>query len=280
MITRRVDQTGYQRIRGPLKWHGGKSRLASRIVEIMPPHLHYVEPFAGGLAVLFAKPPAGVSEVVNDLDGDLMTFWQVLRDEHHFARFQRAIEAVPFSEAEWLEAKRNLAEQPDADPVSRALWFFIACRQSLAGRRDTFAPLTRRRTRRGMNEQASAWLSAVEGLPSVHGRLRRVAVLCRPALDVIESQDGPDTLMYCDPTYLPSARSTQDVFSHEMSELDHFRLLDMLKRAKSQILLSGYPSEMYETTLSGWNRHVFEVPNDAAGGRAKGRQTEVLWANF
>src|SRR5262245_64280770 len=110
MTKRRVDGTGYRRVRGPLKWHGGKSRLASRIVELMPPHLHYVEPYAGGLAVLLARPPADVSEVVNDIDGELSTFWEVIRDEGTFARFRRAVEAVPFSEAEWLEASRLLLE--------------------------------------------------------------------------------------------------------------------------------------------------------------------------
>jgi DNA adenine methylase len=71
-------------IDGPLKWHGGKHYLAPKIVALMPPHLHYVEPFFGGGAVLLAKNPDGVSEVVNDLDGDLINFWKVLADEATF----------------------------------------------------------------------------------------------------------------------------------------------------------------------------------------------------
>ncbi len=84
----------------PLKWHGGKHYLARRIVARMPPHTHYVEPYAGGLAVLLAKNPDGVSEVVNDLHRDLTTFWRVLQDADAFEDFRRAVEAVPFSEAE------------------------------------------------------------------------------------------------------------------------------------------------------------------------------------
>jgi len=87
----------------PLKWHGGKHYLAARIVVPMPPHLHYVKPFASGLAVLLAKNPDGVSEVVNDLDGDLLNFWTVLADEAMFSQFHRRIEATPFSEAHWYE---------------------------------------------------------------------------------------------------------------------------------------------------------------------------------
>lgn len=142
-------------VNGPLKWHGGKHYLAPKIVALMPPHLHYVEPFAGGLAVLLAKNPDGVSEVVNDLDGDLLNFWRVLAEESAFSQFQRRVQAVPFSEAHWHEAQDM---EHETDAVDRAVSFFIRCRQSLAGRRDIFAPLSRNRTRRGMNEQASAWL--------------------------------------------------------------------------------------------------------------------------
>jgi DNA adenine methylase len=266
---------------GPLKWHGGKNYLAQRLVALMPPHTHYVEPYAGGLAVLLAKDPRGVSEVVNDLNGDLTTFWRVLQDADSFERFRRVVEAVPFSELEWQDAQDGLQRCPDAAPVQRAVWFFLCCRQSLAGRMDAFAPLSRNRTRRGMNEQASAWLSAVENLPAVHARLRRVAVLNRPALDVIRSQDGPGTLLYCDPPYLHQTRANRDSYGpHEMTEADHRQLLDVLGRCRGEVMLSGYPSELYDGALAGWTRHTFDLPNNAAGGATKGRETEVLWRNF
>src|SRR5437868_14003261 len=88
----------------PLKWHGGKHYLARRIVALMPPHTHYVEPYAGGLSVLLAKSPEGVSEVANDLDGGLVNFWRVLRHPADFEAFRRAVEATPFSEDEWHRA--------------------------------------------------------------------------------------------------------------------------------------------------------------------------------
>jgi D12 class N6 adenine-specific DNA methyltransferase len=119
----------------PIKWHGGKHYLAKRIVALMPPHLHYVEPYAGGLSVLFAKDPEGVSEVVSDLNGDLTNFWRALQGTDSFAAFRRVFEAVPFSEPEWQDACAGLRDHPDADPVQRAIWFFIVCR-SLAKRGD------------------------------------------------------------------------------------------------------------------------------------------------
>src|SRR4051794_37581238 len=119
------------RLTPPLKWHGGKHYLARQIVARMPPHLHYVEPFAGGLAVLLARDPddrrlwtgdtsstRGVSEVANDLDGRLMNFWRVLRGEETFARFRRQVEAIPPARDEWEAAH---AHEYGKDPVADAV---------------------------------------------------------------------------------------------------------------------------------------------------------------
>jgi DNA adenine methylase len=131
-----------------------------------------------------------------------------------------------------------------------------------------------------MNEQASAWLTAVEGLPSVHARLRRVAVLHRPAVEVIRQQDGPATLFYCDPPYLHHTRTSRDAYEYEMSAVDHRQLLELLRSVRGKVMLSGYPSTLYDRTLAGWTRHAFELPNNAAGGATKARETEVIWCNF
>jgi DNA adenine methylase len=260
----------------PLKWHGGKFYLAPKIVALMPPHVHYVEAYAGGLSVMLAKDPEGVSEVANDIDGSLTNFWRVLQGEDTFARFHRILQAVPFSEVEWRDAA---AFQGD-DPVERAVRFFIHCRQSLAGRMNGFAPLSRTRTRRAMNEQASAWMNAVDGLPLVHARLRRVSILSRDALEVIRTQDGPETLFYLDPPYVGETRTSEDVYSHEMDTAQHAEMLDTIRQCKGKVMLSGYPSELYDTRLRGWTRHEFELPNQAAGGKQKRRMTEVVWCNF
>lgn len=264
----------------PLKWHGGKHYLAQKIIALMPPHRHYVEPFAGGLSVLLAKDPFGVSEVVNDLDGRLTNFWRILQRKTTFEKFQRIVEAIPFSETEWREARCWTAELGPDREVHEAVAFFVECRMSLAGRMETFAPLSRRRTRRGMNEQASAWLNAVKGLRAVHRRLRRVAILNRPALELIRGQDGPNTLFYLDPPYLPSTRSAPDVYEHEMSEADHRELLTAIQDVQGLVMISGYPSPLYDSLLAGWERHAFDLPNHASGTKNKKREQEILWCNF
>jgi DNA adenine methylase len=256
--------------------------LASKIVALMPPHLHYVEPYAGGLAVLLAKDPESVSEVANDLNGDLTTFWQVLQDEGLFASLVRRLEATPFSEFEFKLHRRALSElSEELSPVARAAAFFVVCRQGLAGRGREFTPLTRTRTRRNMNAEASAWLNAIEGLVAVHERMKRIVVLNRPALEVIQSQDGPDTLFYCDPPYLHQTRTAKKVYGRfEMKTAEHRQLLDVLLGCKGKVMLSGYPSKLYDEVLAGWARHTFDLRNNAAAGRKKNRETEVLWCNF
>ena len=308
----------------PLKWHGGKHYLASRIVALMPPRCtrpnapqpgdggwcHYVEPYAGGLSVLLANDPEGISEVVNDINYDVANFWETLWNDFAFDEFRQKCEATPFSDRVWRTACKVLEQplvQTYGHDVERVWAFFVCCRMSLAGRMDAFAPLSRTRTRRGMNEQASAWLGAVDGLAEVHQRLRRVVVLNRPAQDVIREEDGHRTLFYLDPPYLHEIRATTGEYAYEMSAQDHADLLvtlggkqlaeaivrhkcaeieeqpwwDSEEPISGRFLLSGYRSALYELgEMFGWKRHEFDLPNHSAGGKSKRRMTECVWTNY
>ena len=268
----------------PLKYHGAKSPLARRIVAAFPPRrseehpegwLHYVEPFFGGGSILLAQEPEGISEVANDLDSGLSNFWRVLQSPEAFPLFVRRLSATPFSELEYERACRRILLH-DVD-VDAACGFFVHCRQSLAGRMKGFAPLSRARVRRGMNEQAAAWLSAVEGLPEVHARLKRVVVLNKPALDVIRSEDSPSTLHVCDPPYLPETRTAPKVYRHEMTRDQHAELLEVLKGCAGKVVLCGYPNPLYDEALRGWRVVDFARANSAAGGKKKRRMVERLW---
>jgi DNA adenine methylase len=221
-----------------------------------------------------ATDPEGYSEVVNDLNEDLINFWEVLQDSETFAQFQRQVQAVPFSEDAWEKAIGGY-------PLERAVSFFIRVRQSLAGRQQSFAPLSRNRTRRGMNEQAAAWLSAVEGLPEVHERLKRIVILSDTAVNVIEKEDGPKTLFYCDPPYVHESRvSTTEFGNYEMDRDQHRQLLDTLKQCRGKVMLSGYRSKLYDMALQKWNRKEFRIANHASGSKRKDTETECVWCNF
>lgn len=281
----------------PLKWHGGKHYLTARVIGLMPPHLHYVEPYFGGGQVLFARDPAdrrlwwphpqsdgrvsgGVSEVANDLNGNVIAFYRVLRDPDQFERLRLRLELTPVSEAEWEHARDLVEGGGDADPVERAAAVFVFCRQSLSGRMKGFAVPTVTRLRGGRQEAVNAWLGAVEGLDAVHCRLRDVMFLDRPAVEVIRQQDAPSTLFYCDPPYHPDARTAKKVYRYEMTDADHADLLDLLRSVKGQVILSGLANPLYDVRLADWNRHTKELPNNASGAKTKRRMTEVLWCNF
>ena len=131
-----------------------------------------------------------------------------------------------------------------------------------------------------MNEQTSAWMNCIEGLPAVAARLRRVVIFNKPATEVIKQQDGPATLHYCDPPYCPDTRSAPQVYRYEMSLDDHIELLDVLCSIEGKGLLSGYRNSLYDDRLGHWNRHDFDLPNNASSSSTKQRKTESLWCNF
>jgi len=284
----------------PLKTHGGKRYLAKKIIDLFPPkcgnpnkpatndtgYLHYVEPYAGGLSVLLANDPEGISEVANDLNKDLSNFWRVLQGKNGFYDLERLCDTTPFSQLEWDDSEVEMMvpiEVGGSTAVVRAWRFFVYCRQSLAGRMKGFSGITRTRTRRGMNNEVSAWLTVIEGLPEVHKRLQRVLVLNKPALTVITGQDGPRTLFYLDPPYLHETRTTtKDYGQYEMTREDHATLLDTLGGVEGRFLLSGYPSKLYQdyATRHNWQRRMFKLPNNAAGGNNKRIMTECVYANY
>lgn len=263
----------------PLKWPGGKHYLAKRIIDLFPPHIHYVEPYFGGGSVLLNRDPEGVSEVANDIDGELTNFWRVLQSQISFDLFSRIVEAIPLSRNEWngSHAASNSAS------IGRAVDFFVNARQSRAGDQKAFTSLTRTRTRRGANGNVSEWLGAVDGLPAVHARLRRVVVENLPALEVIRREDTPNTLFYLDPPYLHDTRASKSLYRHEMTEADHVALLMATYDVKGKIILSGYPSDLYKAVLevgAGWRFVDFDLPNNQAGGESKRRMIERVWMNF
>jgi len=285
----------------PIKWHGGKYYLRKWIIGLMPPHLHYVEPFFGGGGILLARDPdrdwmspekkklpaaiQGCSEVANDIHGELTNFWNVLKNPDDFEAFHKRIELTPFSEVEFEEALKHSTDgQPEKldDRVERAVRFFILARQSRQGLMRDFATLSRNRTRSRINEQVSAWLNVVEGLPDVHLRLRNVVILNQSACDVIRKQDGEHTLFYCDPPYVHETRSSTGEYAFEMTETQHRELLDVLANIQGKFMLSGYPSELYRQweERHSWNRHDYLIDNKAASGKVKEKKTECLWCNF
>lgn len=272
---------------GPIKRHGGKAYLAPKIRALMPPHTRYCEPFFGGGTVLLACDGEGVAEFANDIDRELTNFWRMLRDQPQFGKLQDLLSTTPFSKIQFEDVQKAYhdwfnGDLPDelACNITRAWWFFIVNRQSRQALGRDFATPTSR-LRRGMNEQVSAWLSAVDGLPEFHARLRRVEIRCDDAKDFIKELDSPDTCFYCDPPYMHETRAGGREYGEcEMGDESHHNLLCCLKLVKGKVLLSGYRSAMYDDHLKKWRRVDFEIPNQASSKKEKEIKTECVWLNY
>jgi DNA adenine methylase len=113
--------------------------------------------------------------------------------------------------------------------------------------------------------------------------LKSVVILNRPALDVIQEQDSPDTLFYLDPPYLHETRVTTGEYGdREMTRAMHVELLSRVTSLQGKVMLSAYAAPLYDEALlpHGWKYHDKNVPNNASHTRTKGREQELLWVNF
>lgn len=259
-------------MRPPVKWYGGKRYLAAWIIEHFPEHRIYLEPFGGGASVLLNKPPAEV-ETYNDIDLRVTRLFRVMREQGE--EFVRRASLIPYSEVEFEAA---VVYPPGATDLDMAICDFIRWRQSFAGKGESWS-YTTKRSRGGMAGDVNAWWTAIDCLPQVIDRLRRVQFLCQPAFDVIPRFDHEEALIYCDPPYLHETRCqhSTNVYHKEMSDGEHRELADLLNSCKAAVVLSGYDSALYGKLYRGWRKVSREIANHAARGRQKNRQVECLW---
>lgn len=254
----------------PMPYSGGKQRVAKQIVDLFPPHAGYIEPFAGALSVLLAKTPSEL-EVVNDLDGDIVAFWRVLRDQPE--ELERVCALTPHSRLETVLA----GDREGVSDLERARRVWVALTQHRAAVLRSAAGW---RFVHGANRMAlSAYLDGyVQRIAPAAERLKRVSLECRPALEIIAAYGShPENLLYVDPPYLGDTRAgSVGQYRHEMmGEPEHAELLDRLLEADAKVVLSGYANPLYDETLSGWNRREF-IATSAMGAP----RIEVVWFNY
>ncbi len=262
-------------IRQPFPYHGGKGRLASWIVALMPAHRVYVEPYAGSAAVLFAKS-ASTIEILNDLDGNVVNFYRVMRERQE--DLVRALTYTPYSRQEYSGAD---LDDDSLDDVERARRFVIRCSQGRNGAGSGSKVGWSNAIRRNQSRPGT-FVNAVDRLPLVADRLRRVAIEHRDAVDCIDAYDSPETLLYVDPPYLASTRvSNLDYRLDVAGEVEHRRLAACLRAFGGRVLLSGYPSPLYDELFGDWQRVEKSVSRPSANQRGKASATavEVVWMN-
>ncbi len=257
-------------------WYGGKFSHLEWLLPLLPKAHHYCEPYSGSAAVLLNREPSPV-ETYNDMDGDAVNFFRVLRDRHE--ELIRTIALTPFSREEFHFAVSGTTQ--GVSDIERARRFYIRARQARTGLAQT-ATLGRwanckNTSRAGMSGVVSRWLGGIDALDEIAHRLLRVQIENRPAIDVIRLYDDDKTLFYCDPPYMHETRGDKKAYGFEMTTQQHWELAETLQQCKGLVAISGYRCDAMDKWYKGWKR--FEGVAKTIHSTKELRQ-ECLWMNY
>lgn len=259
-----------------IRYHGGKFRLADWVISHFPNHTCYTEVFGGAAGVLLQKPRA-YAEVYNDLDGDVVNLFRVLRNKEKCGQLIEQLVLTPYAREEF-----DLAWEHTDDDIERARRIIIRAQMGFGS-----AGATKGRTgfridtKRQYGTAQSLWASYPDHLAFVGERLSGVLIENRPAIQVLQDHDADTTLHYVDPPYVHETRyggaKTGSYYKHEMADDDHAQLLDKLLELEGMVILSGYPNDLYNEKLKDWHR--VETTSRISAGRGTALRTECLWIN-
>lgn len=255
----------------PLVYFGGKQMLASTIISLLPNCEVYCEPYVGGGAVFWAKPPSK-TEIINDLDGMIATFYKVLIND--FKALQKRIDETLYDRTTHRYAWFIRKYAHLYTDIDIAWAFFTLSSVGFSGTLDSFGCYTKG-SKAKTHEKRKTLFSK-----DMKQRIEGVQVENCDAVDLIKRRDSINTVFYCDPPYIDTCQSHYAGFTRE-----HYKtLLDTLSNIKGKFLLSSFPSDiLYEyIKKNGW--YSFEINQVKSASRnpdgTRKRKTEVLTANY
>lgn len=256
----------------PLMYYGGKTLLLPHILPLLPNHITYCEPFVGGGAVFWAKQPS-IIEVINDTDGQVVNFYQVLKN--NFSELKKKIDATLYSRATYKVAIAIYQMPQLFDSITYAWSHWILITQGFSG---TIGSWTYDRKNKKTN---TFHIKKFEFTESLSARLDHVTIEHHDALHIIHIRDTVETFFYIDPPYINANQGHY----HGYTEAYFIKLLDMLTTIKGKFLLSCYPSELvtsYITKNSWYSKHIEKLITASlvteTGKRE--RKIEILVANY
>ncbi|MCX8587276.1 MULTISPECIES: DNA adenine methylase [unclassified Gilliamella] len=260
------------KIRHPLlRYFGGKFRLAPWIISNFPNHSVYVEPFGGAGSVLLRKNKIP-REVYNDIDCSVFNLFKILRDPQSAKKLIQLIALTPFHRNEYL----NACYCNCSDEIIQASQLLIRSFMSFSSngihqKNSGFSGSTKKRG----TTDATTWAKIPANLLAIVERLQGVIIENIPAIELLDKHDGPETLFYCDPTYMHATRTTTAGYQYEMTLVDHEIFLNKIKRVEGRVVIFGYNSELYNDMLNGWDRKCTNAR--AASQRGPMIRTECVW---
>lgn len=258
-------------------WYGGKFSHLDWLLPLLPKAHHYCEPFAGSGAILLNRDPSPV-ETYNDLDGEVVNFFRVLREQKVI--LIEAIGLTPFSREEFGAA---CVLEPELSGLERARRFYVRARQVRTGLAQTASigrwANCKDTSRAGMSGVVSRWLGGVEALPQIAERLLRVQIENRPAIDVIKLYDSERTLFYCDPPYIHETRGDTKAYGYEMTDQQHHELAQALNAVHGKVAISNYDCALMNTLYPAahWTK---TTSLERTIHSTKDKRAEALWTNY
>ncbi len=252
-----------------LRYPGGKYLIADWVIRYFPPHNLYVEPFAGAASVLLAKPRSN-GEIYNDLDGDVVNVFRVLRDVDQAKQLERLLRLTPFA----LDEYKACWEASD-DPIEKARRMIFRSFAGI-GSDSLFRANGFRYSKHNKSGvvPAQAWAKYPDVISEFTKRLQGVIINNLDAIEIIKKYDGPETLFYLDPPYLSSTRAGASIrYSNELdTDIQHRELSKLLLSIKGKVVLSGYDSDLYLELYKGWSKQ-----KKTAKAHQGAVRTECLW---
>lgn len=255
-----------------LKYPGSKWRIADWIVSLMPPHKSYLEPFFGSGAVFFKKPPSRI-ETINDLDGEIVNLFRVIREQPE--ALERAVALTPYSREEYEAAWERRKTGGVTDPVEIARLTLVRYCQTHGSRCNEKGGWTNDRAGREYAYAVRYWNTLPAWIAAAVERLKEAQIEQAPAVEVIQRFSHPEVLIYADPPYVLSTRKKRQYNVEMANDSQHVELLETLLSHPGPVMLSGYDNELYDGMLQGWQKLHHKAQSEGGSPRV-----ETLWLNY
>lgn len=257
-------------IRPLIKSHGGKWYLRSFIINNFPidyQSMDYIEPCISGGSILLNKPPS-LKETISDINFNLINLWLLVKN--YSGDLQDNLSHIEYS----IDSFNHFKNIPN-NPIKE----YALSRMSRGGLRKSFA--YSKRLRGGKPGDENAWDNSINNIPLISERIKNVDIRCESLTEsLLRTLNNTNTLIYADPPYLHSTRTTKSAYEFEMTEQDHSNFLDVVLAHKGRILISGYWSKLYEDKLHDWSIVKKTIVNHSSQQKRKKLKEEMLWKNY
>lgn len=259
----------------PVTYYGGKQGMLKDILPLIPAHNTYTEAFAGGAAVLFAKPPARIN-VINDLNGELVNFYRTVVSDYDVLK-KEIMQTL--HGREYIEVAKFIYGHPDYfSNVKRAWAVWALSKLCFSGDMNGSFSFSRK----GRNKKAINIGNAKEtfGL-ELKVLLESCTIEQDDAFQVILRYDTPDTFHFVDPPYVGH---NMGHYTGMFGAEDLTRLLELLAGIKGKFMLTMYPNEQITQYVGKYGWHVHEVERlvvaSNSNNTSRRRQNEWMVCNY